>query len=291
MKKASSRSHPPISAFNAWCVIINLVCKRALPSVETQIYRVSNVNLPRDIRRLRQLPRFRRDKSSSLRGNPQLRTKRFSLQPLTFPLPLCPTPSTCAAKKLGPAPRTFNRAQNKILLAKAPDWHKSDPLKRVVSDRPLLLERGRIAAGVLIQANAYLWEPGQGDSAALALWSDDTRLETDLVKLRELALELADLKGKTPDKDKEAADKIAPMMAPFARDITNESARPLNLKLPDSWGLQGANFYLSALLVWRAHLPTRYLTGRVVPMLVLPEQTDATMILPAMFWCDELKDR
>ena len=202
-----------------------------------------------------------------------------------------PNPFDLCRELLGPAPRVFTRAQNKILLAKAPDWHKSDPLKRVVTDRPLLLEQGRVAAGVLIQANAYLWGPGKDDSAALALWSDDARLETDLTKLRELALELHELKGKTPDKDKEAADKIAPAMAPFARDITNESARPLNLKLPDDWGVQGANFYLSALLVWRAHLPTRYLTARVVPMLVLPEQTDATMILPAMFWCDELKDR
>ena len=185
---------------------------------------------------------------------------------------------------LGAAPRTWTRAQNKILLAKAPDWHKNDPLGRVVKDRPLLLERGRVAAGVLIQANAYLWGAGKDDSAALALWSDDARLETDLVRLRELALELADLKGKK-------TEEVAPEMAPFARDITNESARPLNLKLPDSWGLAGAHFYLSALLVWRAHLPARYLTSRVVPMLVLPEQTDAAMILPAPFWCDALKDR
>ena len=184
----------------------------------------------------------------------------------------------------GPAPRTWTRAHNKILLAKAPAWHKNDPLARVVKDRPLLLERGRVAAGVLIQANAYLWGAGPDDSAALALWSDDARLETELVRLRELALELGDLKGKP-------TEEVAPALAPFARDITNESARPLNQKLPDDWGLAGANFYLSALLVWRAHLPTRYLTSRVVPMLVLPEETDATMILPAMFWCDALKDR
>ena len=185
---------------------------------------------------------------------------------------------------LGPAPRTFSRAHNKVLLPKAPAWHKSDPLGRVVKDRPLLLERGVVAAGVLIQANAYLWGSGKDDSAALALWSDDARLETDLIRLRELALELGALKGKK-------AEEVAPEMAPFARDITNESARPLNLKLPDNWGLEGANFYLSALLVWRAHLPTHYLTSRIVPMLVLPAQTDAAMILPAMFWCDALKDR
>ena len=192
---------------------------------------------------------------------------------------------------LGPAPRNFTRAQNKVLLAKAPAWHKSDPLSRVVKDRPLLLERGFVAPGVLIQANRLLWGAGPEDSAALALWSDDARLETDLQLLRTLALELGDLKGKTPEFDKEAAEKLAPAMAPFARDITNESARPLNMKLPDGWGLAGANFYLSALLVWRAHLPTRYLTGRVVPMLVLPAQTDAAMILPGLFWSDALKDR
>ena len=184
----------------------------------------------------------------------------------------------------GAAPRVWTRAQNKVLLSRAPAWHKNDPLGRVVKDRPLLLQHGRVAPGVLIQANAYLWGMGAEDSAALALWSDDTRLETELVRLRELALELGDLKGKPNE-------EVAPALAPFARDITNESARPLNMKLPDDWGLAGANFYLSALLVWRAHLPARYLTSRVVPMLVLPEQTAATMILPAMFWCDALKDR
>ena len=187
-------------------------------------------------------------------------------------------------QRLGPAPRTFTRAQNKILLAKAPAWHKSDPLGRVVKDRPLLLERGVVAPGVLIQANAYLWGSGKEDSAALALWSDDARMETDPIRLRELALELGDLKGKP-------AEEIAPTLEPIARVITNESARPLNMKLPDDWGLAGAKFYLSALLVWRAHLPTRYLTSRIVPLLVLPDQTEATMMLPGMFWCDELKDR
>ena len=184
----------------------------------------------------------------------------------------------------GPAPRTFSRAQNKILLHKAPAWHKSDPLGRVVKDRPLLLQRGRVAPGVLIQANRNLWGGGKDDSAALALWSDDARVETDAVRLRELALELADLKGKP-------TNEIAPELAPFARDITNDNARPLNMKLPEDWGLAGAGFYLSALLVWRVHLPTRYLTSRIVPMLVLPEQTDAAMILPGIFWSDALKDR
>ena len=200
-------------------------------------------------------------------------------------------PFEACREKLGAAPRTFTRAQNKILLAKAPTWHKADLLKRVVADRPLLLERGTVAPGVLIQANSHLWSPGADDSAALALWSDDARLETDLLKLRELALELVDLKGKIPERDAQAAAQIAPAMMPFARNITDEGARPLNARLPGDWGLAGANFYLSALLVWRAHLPTHYLTGRIVPMLVLPEQTDAAMILPAMFWSDELKDR
>ena len=83
-------------------------------------------------------------------------------------------------------------------------------------------------------------------------------------------------------------------MVPFAREITDETSSPLNMKLPaewgTNWGVAGAQFYLSALVVWRTDLPARYLTSRLIPLLVLPERTDSTMILPGLFWADALKD-
>ena len=186
---------------------------------------------------------------------------------------------------LGAAPRVFGRAARREMVLKAPSWSASDPLGRVADAQPMLLERGRVAPAVLVQANAQLYAPGTTDSAALALWSEDARLETDLQLLRELAAQLFDYKGETP------AEPVPDAMKPFANFVTKERARPLAEPLPTDWGLEGASFFLSALLVWRAHLPCGFLTSRVVPLLVLPSETKAAMILPGRFWADELKDR
>lgn len=185
--------------------------------------------------------------------------------------------------KLGPAPRVLKGAQRKTLLLKAPPWSAQDALARVTQSQQMLLEQGRVASAALVQANAQLWAPNQSDSAALALWSEDARFETDTSRLRELALEVYDLKGQELAEDDP--------LQPIAHYVTAESSRPLNAPLPAGWGEANARFYLSALLVWRAHLPCGFLTSTVLPMLVLPEKTDAVMILPAEFWADELKDR
>ena len=154
-------------------------------------------------------------------------------------------------------------------------------MARVAQAQKLLLEQGRVAPGALVQANSQLWAPAMGDSAALVLWSEDARFETEPRRLLELARELYDLKNSAPSDE----------LKPIAHFVTAEKSRPLNAPLPPDWGEVGARFYLSALLVWRAHLPTGFLTSSLLPLLVLPEKTDATLILPGQFWPDELKDR
>ena len=70
-------------------------------------------------------------------------------------------PYVICREKLGAAPRVFSRAQKKILVAKTPTWSKTDALGCVVRDRELLLREGRIAPGVLVQANRTLWQIGE----------------------------------------------------------------------------------------------------------------------------------
>ena len=186
-------------------------------------------------------------------------------------------------QKLGAAPRALSRAQRKELLRKAPPWSVGDALSRVTDSQRLLLEEGRIAPAALVQANSQLWAPDQSDSAALCLWSEHARFESDSRRLRELALSIFDLKDTQPEDDDP--------LKPIAHAVTAESSRPLNVPLPENWGEENIKFYLSALLVWRAHLPCGFLTSTILPVLVLPEKTDATMILPGQFWADALKDR
>ena len=196
-----------------------------------------------------------------------------------------PNPFEICRRNLGAAPRAFSRAQRKELILKAPAWSASDPLSRVTDAQTLLLEQGRIVPAVLVQANANLWAPREGDSAALALWSQDARLETDIATLRGLADEIYDLKGDNPK------EPVPDELKTIAQFVTQEKARPLSEPLPAGWGLEGAEFFLSALLVWRAHLPVGFLTSRVLPLLVLPGQIKVAMILPGRFWSEELKDR
>lgn len=182
---------------------------------------------------------------------------------------------------LGVAPRRFGRKESRELLLKTPAWVTNTPLQVVAEAQELLLQRGHIVPAALLRTNDQLWEPGRGDDIALALWTSDARLETDLDHLQSLA---SDLCYYFTNGFPYEFDRIAEVLSQRKVHLFNES-------LPTNGGIDGALFFLSDLLIWRDHLPCRFFNSNIVPLLVLPEETNAAIILPGQFWADELKDR
>ncbi len=117
-------------------------------------------------------------------------------------------------------------------------------------------------------------------SAPGVVWSRDSHFEEHTDELALLAREVGELTNTSP------ADKNAEV----ARFVTEEMSRPQSVALPLTLSEQ-REVFLSALIVWRAHLPFGFLRGTLLPLLVMPGETRATLIVPGRFWGDALKNR
>jgi hypothetical protein len=179
---------------------------------------------------------------------------------------------------LGAAPRSFPRSDRKYLYPALPRWMAQDKLLPLQKHRHTLLKRGRVVWSSLVQANKYLYQPDSRDAPALVVWSEEPTLANDPLALRCLAHEIFDLKGTTGTGE----------LADLGALVQAEMERPLNYAVPASLA---ENAFMTTILVFRRHLPCGFLTSGLLPLLILPEETPFSMILPGRFWPDELKDR
>jgi len=153
-----------------------------------------------------------------------------------------------------------------------------DAIWRIYLQQGVLLTKGRIVWGTLIQANKQLFHPGMHDCPAMALYSLDPYFDTHPDELMALAHRLFSLKGTRPaDRDE----------LHFARVVTDEMDRSMHLPVPLSL-TDGRECFASVIMVYRRHLPGRYLSQGLFPLLVRPEMTKVSMIVPSKYWSSDL---
>lgn len=183
-------------------------------------------------------------------------------------------------------PRTFSGDKNEklALYPPPPTWAARDELQSIIAWRERLLLRGRVVLCARIMANRTLYHitSTPSSSAMLVVWSADPFFEENADELAMVASEAGALKNTSPDENSD--------LAPIAALITDEMARTQNVPLPPSL-TDGREVFLSSLIAWRAHLPMGFLSGTFMPLLVLPEETPAALIVPGRFWSDDFKDR
>jgi len=160
-----------------------------------------------------------------------------------------------------------------------PSWVHGDLLQRQLDARDSLLQQGEVVWGHLVQANSQLWEPGKQDHPASLVYSPDPAYDDCLPALGELAHELYLLKGTQP------ADPAAKQLA---ATLTDEVSRPARDAGPPTYSHE-KEAYLTTLLVHRDHLPGGVLRAGFVPLLIAPQLTPWTLILPGEFWSPELQ--
>lgn len=178
---------------------------------------------------------------------------------------------------LGEAPRRFSWF-DKVRYLRIPrsDWvEREDPLAEILKAQDVLLSEGRLVWGAIVQANNALFARGWDDLPAAVIYSPDTAVFDDSPDLLlDIAQELYRLKG-TRQQD--------PELAAFSRMLASEMDREMRLEVPRR--LTGsAAVYCTDVIVARRHLPGRVLNERVFPLLIAPERTAMTMMLPSRFW-------
>jgi hypothetical protein len=155
----------------------------------------------------------------------------------------------------------------------------SDELKIIFRDQDLLRDGGRVVWGFTVQANSELFEPSNRTPLpAAVLYSPDPAFDERPDVLQSVAEGLFDLKGTTPDN---------PELAQFAAAITDEYARTMRLQLPPVL-CAGRAAYMTSCIIQPSHLPGGYLAAPFYPLVIFPERTVATMMLPCQYWPAEL---
>ncbi|MEY9873092.1 hypothetical protein ABH931_002573 [Streptacidiphilus sp. MAP12-33] len=176
---------------------------------------------------------------------------------------------------LGAAPRSFSWGEKLDLRIFRPFWMgRNDLLAQILKAQDVLLAEGRLVWGALVQANSLLFAPGRQDHPAVVIYSPDAAAFDDSPGLLlDLARQLYRLKG-TEQED--------PELAAFSRMLANELDREVQWEVPRRL-TGGATVHCTVIIAARKHLPGRVLRGSTFPLLIAPDRTAMTMMLPRRF--------
>ncbi|NUK00947.1 hypothetical protein [Streptomyces lunaelactis] len=182
---------------------------------------------------------------------------------------------------LGPAPRSFDFLdKRRYARIPRPEWiAAAEPLQEILRQQNTLLREGRLVWASLVQANELLFRPGDHDHPSTVIYSPDTAaFDDDPDRLRGIARALYALKG-TGQEDAE--------LAAFSRTLASEMEYEMRMRVPQS--LAGdAEVYCTDIIVSRRHLPDGVLRSPLFPLIIHPEKTAMTMMLPSRYWPNEL---
>ncbi|WP_211280276.1 hypothetical protein [Streptomyces lushanensis] len=180
---------------------------------------------------------------------------------------------------LGSAPRSFSWIdRRRYLRIPEPRWMRpnaNDPLREILREQDSLLREGRLVWGALVQANTLLFQPGKDDHPAEVVYSPDAAdFDNNPVRLLDIARSLYSLKG---------TEQSDPELMAFSEHLANEMERGMRMPLPHKL-TAGATVYNTAVLISRRHLPDGVLHSSVFPLIIHPEKTAMTMMLPSRYW-------
>jgi hypothetical protein len=179
---------------------------------------------------------------------------------------------------LGPPPRSFGFFEYLWLKARAPFYlRRNDDLMEIYKRQGLLLRKGRVVWGALVQANSLLFNRGLLDHPAMTIHSTDPSFDGAPDELLAIARGLFDLKNTTPND---------PSQRRLAKMITNEMERGMGWTVPKSC-TGGREVSSTTFMVFRKHIPGRALRCSWFPLLTHPK-TPAVMIVPKRYWPSDL---
>jgi hypothetical protein len=174
-------------------------------------------------------------------------------------------------RAFGKAPRWVH-GRDKIRM---PLWAftTGDLLARIYWKQSVLLKRGQIVWGALVQANKNMFVPGPNNHPGNMIYSRDP----DSFGRPDILLDAADslfsIKGQAA---------ATPELQRFADTLADEMERLLRVYVPCEL-TSGLETVFTGLMFDRRHLPMGIIDRRILPMLVHPD-LDETMVLPCRYW-------
>ncbi len=177
----------------------------------------------------------------------------------------------------------------KPLKVKKPEWVERDPLNKIYTDMDILLKRGQVYWGVLVQANEILFRDAPYvDCPGNVVFSTNKSLGNRPELMLEIATDIFAYKNTNyvPEHLKQVVDIV-----------TDEYERVFNYPIPlndikrvnDSPVVfdEDDNLFFTTIMFFRDYLPTGKLLSDIFPILAAPEVTDISIVLPERYWTGE----
>ncbi len=186
--------------------------------------------------------------------------------------------------------RSFIRGRSiKPLKVTKPEWVEQDPMNKIYTDMDILLKRGQVYWGVLVQANAILFQDAPyEDCPGNVVFSTNKSLGNRPELMEEIARDIFAYKNTNyaPEYLKQVVDIV-----------TDEYERVFNYPISLS-KIQYVNdspvvfdeddvLYFTTIMFFRDYLPTGKLLSGIFPILAAPELTDISIVLPERYWTAE----
>jgi len=156
-----------------------------------------------------------------------------------------------------------------------PDWLKAeDRLNVIYEEERRLFSEGTVHYGCIVQANVILFKAFPRDNCpAEFVFSADKTMDDKTEVLSEIAQYIYSCKNNydfpPPEKYKDIVRAV--------RDEYDRSSFSFEISAPK------AEICFISTIVFRSHIPTGVLKGRIIPLLVHPDRKTA-IILPQRYW-------
>jgi Fe-S cluster assembly iron-binding protein IscA len=157
---------------------------------------------------------------------------------------------------------------------------RDDVPKMIRPHYQILLEAGSVVWACTAQANRLLYMEGGEDNPGNTVYSPSPYFDDNPQHLADITNRVRQLKDTEPE-DPELAAVAASITDPY--NMVDKQLLPY--KLTD-----GHEVYFAWTLIHRSRLPDGKLSDRILPLMICPARTPATMILPRPFWARQIVD-
>jgi len=156
----------------------------------------------------------------------------------------------------------------------------ADPLRRIYRKQGCLRRDGVVVWGHIVQANDELYSHRAGDRPACVIYSPDPWFDDRPHELAAIASNLRSSRG---------TQQVDPQLAEVIRLLDDQYEDIPGLKLP-SRITANREVYLTSMIVFRKHLPSRCLANPIFPLLISANESPAVLIAPSRYWPPKLAE-
>lgn len=185
------------------------------------------------------------------------------------------------SSKLGNAPRKFSWFERLVRIrCDKPSWDwKNNELAITINNWYDIYKYGTVAWGKVIQANVLMFSEGIHDCPGELIVCKDNFSYNEIVSL---AHDLYSLKGNSDDlEDLETKD--------YAMHLEDEHTHRYGIDVPKSI-INKDKYFISTIYFQRKHLPNKYISNGLVPVLYLDQLSNRIVTIPHQYWSEEFKN-